>query len=206
MTSSPRRSPGPQERQRDAERTRQALIEAGRAEFAAKGLAGARVSEIADRAGVNKQLISYYFGGKEGLYHAILDRWRTESEQLADPEISLAEMAFRYLEAAHSGPDMRIAIREKLAEDVRGIDFDPDAPELVHLRRRQADGEIDETLDPAFVLLLMQVVVAAGFVFPADVKRYMGLDPDSSEYLEHVGGQLQLLLARLAPPAQAPAT
>ena len=35
---------------------------------ARQGLAGARVNDIADRAGVNKQLISYYFGGKEGLF------------------------------------------------------------------------------------------------------------------------------------------
>jgi len=206
MTSGPRRSPGPDERQRDAERTRLALIEAGRSEFAAKGLAGARVSEIARRAGVNKQLISYYFGGKEGLYQAILDRWHAQAEQLADPGISLAEMACRYLEVGHSQPDMRISIREKLAEEVSGIDFDPDAPELVHLRRRQAAGEIAEPFDPAFVLLLLQAVVVAGFVFPGDVKRYMGFDPESPEYLAHVSVQLQLLLDRLAGPAEAPGT
>ena len=37
------------------------------AEFSAKGFAGARVSEIAARAGVNQQLIAYYFDGKQGL-------------------------------------------------------------------------------------------------------------------------------------------
>ncbi len=43
-------------------------------EFASKGLAGARTAEIAARAGVNKQLIFYYFGSKRGLYDAVVSR------------------------------------------------------------------------------------------------------------------------------------
>src|SRR5450759_1887534 len=62
------RSPAAGERQRDAERSRQALLTAALDEFSLKGFAGARVAEIAERAGVNKQLINYYFGSKEGLY------------------------------------------------------------------------------------------------------------------------------------------
>ncbi len=82
-----RRTPTPAERQRDAERTRAALLDAAQAEFAAKGLAGARVSEIAARAGVNKQLISYYFDGKDGLYEAILQRWYAQEREIAKPEL-----------------------------------------------------------------------------------------------------------------------
>jgi TetR/AcrR family transcriptional regulator len=52
---------------------RKAILAAARHEFAAKGLAGARVNEIAERSGVNKQLIYYYFGNKEGLYAAALE-------------------------------------------------------------------------------------------------------------------------------------
>jgi TetR/AcrR family transcriptional regulator len=40
--------------------------------FAAKGLNGVSVREIARVAGVNISMISYYFGGKEGLYAAVL--------------------------------------------------------------------------------------------------------------------------------------
>ncbi|MGW3998254.1 TetR family transcriptional regulator, partial [Amycolatopsis sp. NPDC004772] len=76
MTASkPRRSPKPQERQRDPERTRRLILEAAAAEFAAKGYAGARIAAIAARAGVNQQLISYYFDGKEGLYRAMSEGW-----------------------------------------------------------------------------------------------------------------------------------
>ncbi|MBU1360753.1 MAG: TetR family transcriptional regulator [Gammaproteobacteria bacterium] len=50
-----------------------AILSAARTEFAQKGLAGARVAEIAERAGVNKQLLYYYFGSKDQLYRAALE-------------------------------------------------------------------------------------------------------------------------------------
>jgi TetR/AcrR family transcriptional regulator len=40
--------------------------------FAAKGLNGVSVRELAGTAGVNLSMISYYFGSKEGLYAAVL--------------------------------------------------------------------------------------------------------------------------------------
>jgi TetR/AcrR family transcriptional regulator len=194
-----RRSPGPEERQRDPQRTREALLDAAQAEFAAKGLAGARVSEIAARAGVNKQLISYYFGGKEGLYQAIIDRWHEQEEQLAEPGISLAELASRYLEVGHRQPDLqRLFIRQSMDQDAGELAHEPEAPELQDLRARQAAGEIAQELDPAFVLMMLQATVISGVVFPGDAKRLMGLDPASPEYLEHVRRQLRLLVSRLA--------
>jgi AcrR family transcriptional regulator len=58
---------------RDPERTQATILAAATAEFTAKGLGGARVDEIARRAGVNKRMIYHYFGDKEGLYLAVLE-------------------------------------------------------------------------------------------------------------------------------------
>jgi AcrR family transcriptional regulator len=58
---------------RDRERTRAAILDAATAEFAARGLAGARVDAIARRARVNKRMIYHYFGDKDGLYLAVLE-------------------------------------------------------------------------------------------------------------------------------------
>ncbi len=58
---------------RDAEASRRLLLKAARAEFAAKGLMGARVDEIARSAGLNKQLVYHYFGSKDELYQAVLE-------------------------------------------------------------------------------------------------------------------------------------
>ncbi|MGE5147642.1 MAG: TetR/AcrR family transcriptional regulator [Candidatus Eiseniibacteriota bacterium] len=49
------------------------ILAAASAEFAAKGLAGARVDEIARRAGVNKRMLYHYFGNKEALWLAVLE-------------------------------------------------------------------------------------------------------------------------------------
>jgi AcrR family transcriptional regulator len=61
-------------RTRDADRTQQAILRAAMAEFADKGLGGARIDAIADRAGINKRLIYYYFDGKDPLFLAALEQ------------------------------------------------------------------------------------------------------------------------------------
>jgi len=54
------------------------LQEAARLEFAEFGFAGARVNRIARRAGVNKQLLFYYFGSKQGLYDSVIEQVASE--------------------------------------------------------------------------------------------------------------------------------
>ncbi|MDX5360055.1 MAG: TetR family transcriptional regulator [Alphaproteobacteria bacterium] len=52
--------------------SKEGLLAAAREAFARRGYEGARVAEIAARAGVNKQLVYHYFGSKEALYKAVL--------------------------------------------------------------------------------------------------------------------------------------
>ncbi len=52
--------------------SKQALLDAAKKLFAEKGYEGATVKDLADAAGVNVSLVSYHFGGKEGLYRAVL--------------------------------------------------------------------------------------------------------------------------------------
>jgi AcrR family transcriptional regulator len=59
---------------RDAEATRQRLLDAAEKEFAARGIAGARVDRIARTARSNKAQIYHYFGSKYGLFGAVFDR------------------------------------------------------------------------------------------------------------------------------------
>jgi len=75
---------------RDHQRdSREQLIEAARRVFAEKGFDGATVKELAERAGVNISLVSYYFGGKEGLYKACIEE--TGKGRLAAAERILKE-------------------------------------------------------------------------------------------------------------------
>ncbi|MFJ5926868.1 TetR/AcrR family transcriptional regulator [Kitasatospora sp. NPDC092948] len=56
----------------DATSTKQRLLAAAKDEFAAHGIAGARVDRIADRAGVNKERIYGYFGSKQKLFEQVV--------------------------------------------------------------------------------------------------------------------------------------
>ena len=57
-----------------AEATRQRILDAALSEFAANGLAGARVDEIALRSGANKRMLYAHFGSKEELWLTVLER------------------------------------------------------------------------------------------------------------------------------------
>ena len=57
------------------------LLAAARQEFARWGFAGARVDRIVAAAGVNRQLLFYYFQSKRGLFHAVLRRAALELAQ-----------------------------------------------------------------------------------------------------------------------------
>jgi TetR/AcrR family transcriptional regulator len=75
-------------RRRNPAATRKKLLTAARHEFARCGLAGARVDEIAGRAGVNKQLVYHYFGDKDALYLAVLE-WVYEEIRTQEHRLNL---------------------------------------------------------------------------------------------------------------------
>ncbi|GAA1187944.1 TetR/AcrR family transcriptional regulator [Nesterenkonia xinjiangensis] len=88
-------------RQRDAVRTRAELLDVATEVFADSGYSGARIDEIARRTRTTKRMIYYYFGGKEQLYLAVLEkayRGIREKEQTLqvqdlDPAESLRRLA-----------------------------------------------------------------------------------------------------------------
>ncbi|MEU6322514.1 TetR family transcriptional regulator [Streptomyces sp. NPDC047009] len=61
-------------RNRDAARTKAEILDVATQEFARAGFDGARVDEIAARTSTTKRMIYYYFGGKEHLFTAVLER------------------------------------------------------------------------------------------------------------------------------------
>ena len=69
----------------------------GRGRVRRTRFAGARVGAIAGRAGVNEQLISYYFDSKVGLYRAVQQRWRDTSAGASLPELPLADVVAAFL-------------------------------------------------------------------------------------------------------------
>jgi len=113
-------------RPKDPAATREALLDAGMRRFASHGFAGTRTEAIARDAGVNKAMISYHFGGKDGLYRAILASGFAEADErmraLPDPtdDVPAVERLRRFIEAMAATFDHRPALplliqREALA-------------------------------------------------------------------------------------------
>ena len=199
-----RRAPDPGERLRDHTRTRQRILDAALAEFADKGYAGARVREIAQRAGVNTQLISYYFGGKEGLYNELMATWHRQEALMAIEDGSFADGIAGYLRAFAARPELvRMFAWEGLTRQAgpRPPDTEPgpgEAPEVTDIRRRQATGEIAEDLDPAFLLIFLMGAAMAIVTIPEQIERLCGVRVNSEEFVSRSDRQMRLILAHLA--------
>jgi AcrR family transcriptional regulator len=97
-------------RAHDPDRTRQDILNVATAEFASAGFSGARVDMIAERTRTSKRMIYYYFGSKEGLYLAALEKVYSElraaernlDAALDDPRDALQqliELTFDYQDA-----------------------------------------------------------------------------------------------------------
>lgn len=85
----------------ESESTESRILEAAMQVFLEKGPHGARMQEIADRAGINKALLHYYFRNKKNLYENIFERvfrmFFTRILAAHDPDLSFAEQLKQYI-------------------------------------------------------------------------------------------------------------
>lgn len=109
---------------KDAAATRLSLVQAARHRFAFDGYRATTVRDIAADAGVNVALINRYFGSKEGLFRACLDR--------ATPE----------QEAAPSGSDLERVLGGLIRHIIRSP-TDEDSMQLLLLLRGSGDEAVD---------------------------------------------------------------
>ncbi|MEU4425754.1 TetR family transcriptional regulator [Actinoplanes sp. NPDC024001] len=197
---SPRRSPPPSARQRDPERTRRRILEAAAVEFGAHGFAGARIRAIAARAGVNQQLVSYYFDGKEGLYQAMSQQWQQRRSELVPAGTPMPEQVRRYAREVLSNPaGVRVLAWSGLEYSGAGEHGAP--PEmfeesLQQLRDLQAAGRLAAEVDPVCLLVMLMSAAMATTTLPHVIESVSGADPRSAEFVEHYADQLALV-ARL---------
>ncbi|MEW9556418.1 TetR family transcriptional regulator [Nonomuraea sp. NPDC050783] len=195
----------PDERGPTAEGTRQRILAAAVAEFGAKGYSGARTAGIAARAGVNQQLISYYFGGKQGLLDELRRRWQEVQAEIVLPGALFAESLGAHLDATLDQPDWaRLVVRQALgdcpfadAEEGRRQaerQREAMAAAVAKTRRRQEEGEVRGGLDPAFALLAAYAIIFAPITMPQFVQDILGGDPLSPEIRQVLRTQLVKLL------------
>jgi len=111
-------------RTNDPERTMAEILSVATTEFAAKGLAGARIDEIAAATRTSKRMIYYYFGSKEALYVAVLEAAYGRMRQIEanlhlsdlEPELALKRLVEFTYDHHQSNEDF---IRLVMSENVQ---------------------------------------------------------------------------------------
>lgn len=167
------------------------ISSAARDEFARRGFAGARVDQIARRAGVNKQLLFYYFHSKRGLFHAVLVQAAGELEAalagLALPAGAPLERLRLALQAQFDflarQPQLVALLGQAGRAGREGGDLAPFAPAIkrlvVLLAEGQGLGQVRDDVDPhlaaAQALILMVGYLAMEAVIAASA-RPLGAD------------------------------
>jgi AcrR family transcriptional regulator len=170
---------------RDSAATKRRLLAAATEEFAARGIAGARVDRIASSAQANKRLIYDYFGDKDGLFDAVLD---AHMEQITGAvpvhHTDLSAYAGELFDYMVGHPDLlRLVTWARLEGRLGPV---AQARSLRSYRRRlaaiedaQRDGHVTARLTPAQILVLIESI-AVGWVVTAS-ELLSRSDDDSSD-------------------------
>ena len=143
---------------RDADATRARLLLAARDEFAAVGIAGARVDRIAAAAASNKAQIYHYFGSKDGLFDAVFDAMVAETlDEVTIDAADLAEYAGRLHDSyAHRPWVQRLATWYRLERGDAGRPIDAvvhsNARKLRAIEDAQQQGSVPTTFSAAELL------------------------------------------------------
>src|SRR3569833_1534946 len=154
---------------RNRERTRSNIVAAARAEFAARGYAGARMEQIAQRAGVTKELIYHYFRSKEALFEEVRTSQLADAEAehalpqspLADPVQDPATLfAWRFNRMLGDLEWIRLLTWEAVQPDVAPTPSEGSRRAAVDqsiagLKAAQRDGLLPSDLDARFLQLAM---------------------------------------------------
>jgi len=191
-----------------AEQTKEHILEAAIEIFARDGFAGAHVAEIAERAGVNVALIYRYFGNKEELLEAVLDRFvqiaQPQREQLLPQQAlpsnreefrALARWAWQYMEQQRDL--LKIILSESLQDHGHGeLLFRLfDTVLLSRLPPELAERRDDEALQlgmAAFFFGLIPFLMA--ITMGEQWAAYYGVEPE--QWPEHFFAVFDALYAR----------
>ena len=151
---------------RNAEATRERILEAAMEEFSSYGVSGARVDRIAKNAGCNKNMIYVYFENKETLFKTVLQKHlaRVYEENEFTPE-DLPGYAARVFEYAMSHPDLfRLMAWYGLEKSVIGDLADRSSVQekkLQTIADAQDAGRVGQTFAPGFLMTAIMALATA---------------------------------------------
>lgn len=150
---------------RSSQDTRKRLLDAAVKEFAAYGIAGARVDRIADAAQCNKQAIYAYYGSKEGLCDAVMDAMVVEIvESVPIDANDLPGYATRLFDRYQSHPE---ALRLATWYSLEGKAFPASGMasmtrKIAAIGEAQAAGAVSKRYAPEMLMLLIHAITRLG--------------------------------------------
>jgi AcrR family transcriptional regulator len=148
-------------RSRDPDRKRQQLLEAALEEFAAHGVAGARVDRLAKRAGISAGLVYSFYENKDGLFEAVFDLIVEQTITAVPMDADdLGEYAGRLYDGGTARPDvLRFVAWYQLergdAAARRASTTAAMADKVARIAQAQARGVVIDELAPGEILALV---------------------------------------------------
>jgi TetR/AcrR family transcriptional regulator len=192
---------------RNPEATRRRILAAALAEFASKGISGARVDRIAVRAKTNKRMLYHYFGYKDGLYRAVLNQRLSDRKPVAiEPGDEATRLSGIFERLMSSGDFLRLQMWEALERGARGRIENEDvrratmAARVDAVRESQADGRTADDLDPELLVIAELGLAAYPLAFPQVTRLVTGVGPDDPEFRARYAKFLEALGAKLRAP------
>ncbi|MEZ0091829.1 TetR/AcrR family transcriptional regulator [Streptacidiphilus sp. EB129] len=187
-----------------AEATKTRILDAALTEFAAHGLAGARVERIAAASGFNKNLIYVYFENKESLFNTVIQR---NSEQIAErlpftPD-DLPGYAARAFDYAMAHPEaMRLVgwfgLENRADEPKARTAYM--AEQSQRIAQGQTDGKISGAFTPGF---LMTTVLALASAWSASSPWGPSMAPQELDEPDALRGSIARVIALLTTDQEA---
>jgi AcrR family transcriptional regulator len=189
---------------RDRGRTEKRIARAALTEFAAHGLAGARVDRIARRAGVNKRMIYHYVGGKELLFRTLLREYHQSAIGEAPTAVryDILEDFARARRLAIEQPEwIRLAMWEALSQR-RLVELHEERKRfwevaVDEVRSAQSRGELDREFDPAQLQLAFVALAMFPFAFHQITELVTGHPPTSETFLRGHAAFIATLASRM---------
>jgi AcrR family transcriptional regulator len=161
--------------------SRERILAAARAEFAALGIAGARVGTIANNAHINKERLYAYFGSKERLFEAVLaESFAQLSAEVSLPstEAQLFEYAGLVFDFHYRNPEFtRLLAWESLHYGSSALPNEESRSSYYSLKMREVSGALGSSTN-AGALILTLIGLAAWPILMTPLSRHLlGLEP-----------------------------
>ncbi|MFT2816993.1 TetR family transcriptional regulator [Leifsonia sp. A12D58] len=164
----------------DGQATRERILVAARAEFAAHGLAGARVDRIAASANASKERLYAYFGDKTALFGAVIEVNTDEVKAAVPLDTSdLPGFVGRVYDHATNHPEhLRMLdwarLEGQFVADATHVPPWRSPEQIAAIEDAQRAGTIDADWNPQDLLTLLLSLATAWVHAPVDIDELNG--------------------------------